>query len=64
MNWSKGNFNRFPLIFPMKVEYPKFHVNVDWVAAQNIATPNIESIIKEQLNKQAEQINNAKKYIV
>lgn len=40
-----------------------FETNADYNAAKNIATPNIEQIIKEQIQKQEEELKNAIKYI-
>lgn len=42
----------------------EYQTHADYNAAKNIATPNIEEIIKEQLEKQEEKTRNKLKYVV
>jgi putative transposase len=41
-----------------------FETNADWNAAKNIATPNIEKIIEEQMKKQEKELKHNMKYAI
>jgi putative transposase len=41
-----------------------FEANADWNAAKNIATPNIEKIIEEQVKKQEKELKHNMKYAI